>query len=225
MKNLLTVHVIILCLTCVFQSPIAEAADMCIEADDSGYLDSKYIGQKETPWCWVASANAATNYFGMTDETIPNTSYTQCRLYNIAKAPNVDCCDDSSSQNCQRTGWPWEVFERLNPQIDYTGEWNPMDWSQIRNQICPKWSPGRPFIFIARPHSGGLAHTHIIKGFGRSAEGFPQLLIDDHYDPVGPRFIDYECKYKLPENCQRPNTRWDRVGDLYDLHPLQANTP
>ena len=219
MKNLVTAIVVFLCLSGFLRLPIAGAADTCIEADDSGYLDIGYVDQVETSWCWVASANAVTNHFGLLDPSNSNAPYTKCRLYNIAKSPYVDCCTNTSDQACQKSGFPWEVFNRLEPKINYLGEWNPMTWLQIKAQICPNWSPGHPFIFIAEPHTGGLLpHTHVVKGFDHDDQGFSQLLVDDH-SGYGARYIDYECKYKLPANCQAPSTQWDRYGDIYDIQP------
>lgn len=222
MKKLVTSLVMILCLSGFLRLPIAGAASMCNEAIDFGYLEIENVDQQETPWCWVASANAVTNHFGLNDPANSNL-YTQCRLYNIAKSPGVDCCTHHSDPVCQRTGWPYEVFNNLNPKIDYYGEGNPMNWPEIQGQICPNWRLGRPFIFIAKPHQSGLlAHTHVVKGFDHDIVGAPQLWIDDHFGN-GPRVIDYECKYKLPANCQVPTTQWDRVGDLKDLKAVNPN--
>lgn len=223
MKNLVTAIVLILCLTSFLLVPIAGASDMCAAVEDFGYLDIQFVDQEETSWCWVASANAVTNRFGMIRSARSNDLYKKCHLYNIAKNPDIDCCENTSEPICQQSGWPWEVFQKLNPEINHEGEFYPMTWSQIKEQICPNWNPGYPFIFIARPHTGGLPHTHLVKGFGHSEQGFLQLLVDDH-SGNGVQFIDYECKYKLPANCQVPSVRWDRVGDMYDLRPLLTST-
>ena len=233
MKNLWTAFVVILCLEGFSRLPIAGAADMCIAADDFGYLDIDYVDQytpgpnDQSLWCWVASANAVTNHFSLIDPaTNPaslNRLYTKCRLYNIAKNPGVDCCT-TVDPRCGDSGMPWEVFLKLNPEILYQGEANWMEWSEIKGQICPGGNPGHPFIFIAKPHIG-FPHTHVVKGFSLNEEGFRQLLVDDHYGN-GAQMIDYECKYKLPAGCQQPNSQWDRVGDLFDLQPsLPDNQP
>ena len=220
MKNLVTAFVMILCLASFLRLPIAGAANMCVAADDFGYLDIDPVDQEKTAWCWVASANAVTNHFNLTDPAKGNAPYEKCRLYEIAKPTGVDCCMDPDNEACQSSGWPWEVFAKLNPEIYYEGEGNWMKWAEVKEQICPDGNPGHPFIFIAQPATGGLAHTHVVKGFDHDPEGGLRLRVDDHAAYVGPRYIDYECKYKLPANCQQSETQWNRVGDVYDLRPL-----
>lgn len=203
------------------------ADDVCDADGQAGMLDIAKVNQEETSWCWVASSNVITNRFGMTS---PADQYSQCTLYNLAKNPADNCCaypPGSRPSSCQDTGYPWDIFTVTTPNIHYQGEAYPMSWANIQKQICPAGGPGTPFIFIAKPATGGPEHTHVVKGYDTTVSG-GGLWIDDHYvltncgaDEVncemGARFINYECKYKLPSGCQEPSLQWNRVGDLYDL--------
>src|SRR5262249_21957518 len=131
-------------------------------------------------------------------------------------------------------GFPEEVFNNLNPKIEYwANALSPMfnSWDSLKNEICPSvGTPGRPFIFMARSISTGIYHTHVVKGFYRDIDevGVQNLFIDDHWPlgagEVGPRHIDYECKYKLPPSCQTM-WNWQRAGDFYNLHKAGSPSP
>jgi hypothetical protein len=221
---------LIVCASLLCRVDRVRAGDVCDVDGQYGMLEVAKVNQEETAWCWVASSKAITNRFQMPS---PANLYSQCTLYNMTKNPSDNCCGypaGSRPASCQSSGWPWDVFAVTFPNIDYRGEATPMEWPDIRNQICPAGTPGTPFIFIAQPATGGLPHTHVVKGYDRVVEG-GGLWVDDHNVlancaedrvncEVGARFIDYECKYKLPAGCQEPSTKWNRTGDLLDLKKL-----
>jgi len=198
------------------------AADDCTST--SGLLDIKPVPQLEDIWCFVASANAVINHLGVSDPqstSNPQAPYAQCRLYNIAKTPGIDCCSvthPTGIAQCKQLGWPDDVFDNLTPKISYTPG-GARSWDQVKAQICPAVGHGQPFIYAALPYQG-IPHTYTAKGFNQNGpNGQHVLYVDSHgslgSNPIGGSIVDYDCYYQA--TC--PNAFYSHVGDYYDIRP------
>lgn len=199
------------------------------------YLDP--VMQYKEVWCWAASSNAVSNFYELADprsETTPPDLYAQCRLYNIAKFPNgnFDCCPDAirSDDRCLQTGWPHEVFDRLNPQVTYNYTEAPLLWDDIKMQICGPQSPGRPIIYAAKPNQG-IPHTYTIKGFSEDPSAQEYNLLVDSHQSVGPEdygalVISYDC-YQTGwcYNAEGQGAIYTHVGDYSNISPIDTNSP
>jgi len=199
---------------------VLQAADECTETQ--GLLDIAPLLQEEDVWCFVASANAVLNHLGVKDPestSNPPAPYSQCRLYNIAKNPGIDCCTvmhPTGVSQCKQLGWPDDVFDHLFPKILYTPG-GALNWAQIKGQICPAGVPRQPFIYAAHPPNG-IPHTYTVKGLNENGPNGQQVLyVDSHVSlgstSLGASIVDYVCYYQ--GTC--PNAIYIHDGDYYDI--------
>jgi hypothetical protein len=213
---------------------LVQAADQCTASQ--GLLDIPLMLQAESSWCWVASANVLTNRLGYKNSS--NQPYQQCELYNLARG-TTDCCtyahpiDSAAQPQCVESGWPWEVFDSLNPVVDWYSNAVARDWNQIQGQICPEGIPGQPFIFVdeLRTASGSILHTNVVKGFtevNNNPDVVQTLYVDTHYALsqdekqtmyLGTKHLEYDCGYVRPGPISAGGCGkgYERYADIYDI--------
>jgi hypothetical protein len=200
------------------------AADLCNST--RGVLEGTHLIQEEDVWCFVTSSAEVLRHLDVRDPAT-GSHYSPCRLYNIAKTSGTNCCAVSHPtgvQACKELGWPDEVFDVLIPNQYKSG--GALGWSDIKGQICPAGNPGHPFIYVAHPQQGGIAHTYTVIGFNEDATLRQNILYVHSHETVGPGpmgsgFVDHACYFE--GDC--PNVPYTHDGDYYDFSLNSTTSP
>jgi Papain-like cysteine protease AvrRpt2 len=155
--------------------------------------------QKQTYWCWAASAQMVMEYLGKPVE--------QCEQANH-RLSRADCCSNPTPGGCDRTGWP--DFQEYGFTFKQTKQAE-LPWETIKGELAPQNvnNPcgSRPFAFSWRWHNGG-GHMMVATGYYTDPDGKNWIEVNDPLQEHP--LVSYEEYVKADGD----HTHWD---DFYEI--------
>jgi len=198
MKNIIMMFLAIVIL--VFNFANAQAADALGPKCKAHTKILPVKGFPQDPdhgsWCWVATAQTVM-FFHNKQKT------EQCELVEKADPNLKSCCGNGARANCNRVGWPEDVFDTNEFSywpLDRNGE---LTWTTATDEICQ----GRPFI-SSIDLEGGEHHSIVVIGYTDDPrKGTPSLRV---FDPAG---VD-----------PNPHIFWIPSTNFFNLDPQKGDT-